>query len=84
MNHQTTIQTGALIKIVKMKWHMLHFLLKHPVIFPLHYHSIEPSWILPFPVSSFVESSSLKFPTISNNLQELLVKVKAIIQLDYI
>ena len=84
MNHHTTIKTDTSIKIVQIKCHLLHSLLKHPVICHLHSHSIYLSWILPFPVSSLVESSSLQFYDHTNSLQKLPVKVKSIPQINTI
>ena len=61
MNHQTEMQTDTWIKIGQLKWHLLHSLLKHPVIWYLRYHSVYPSWIFLFPVRSLEEISSLQF-----------------------
>ena len=61
MNHHNAIHTDTWIKIVQIKYNLLHSLLNNPVICTLHYHSVEPSQNFPFPVSSLVEISSLLF-----------------------
>ena len=49
MNHQTDTWT----EIVQIKWHLFHPLINHSVLWPLHYHSVDPYWIFRFPVSIF-------------------------------
>ena len=81
MNHQSEMQTDTWIKIVQIKCYLIQYLLNHPFIWPLHYHSVDTSWIFPFSVSSLVEISSLKFSKHKNSLQNIPVKGKSILQL---